>query len=83
MTYPNEITRLYGDDVFATILNTPSAFIVIIRDTLGATVERVTFSDIDRAEAYAREALELRKGALRETHTRGDAWIRRLPSFAP
>ena len=57
MTYPNEINRLYGPDVFATILNTPHAFVVIIRGTDGATVARVTFDDIDRAESYAREAI--------------------------
>jgi hypothetical protein len=57
MTYPNEINRLYGPDVFATILNTPHAFVVIIRSTDGATVERVTFDDIDRAESYARRAI--------------------------
>jgi hypothetical protein len=57
MTYPNEMIRLYSNNVFATIINTPNAFTVIIRDTQGATVERVTFADIDRAEAYARRAI--------------------------
>jgi hypothetical protein len=57
-TYPNEIIRLHGADVFATILNDPHAFIVIIRDAYGSTVERVKFDDIDQAEAYARRAIQ-------------------------